>query len=79
MKKFATLLTVFTLSIPAFAAINSQINFEGEMPSFIKVNGNGQAEISGEKFKDGRQSIKFTWEQGGELVFGNFSDIEASM
>ena len=79
MKKFTTLLTVFTLSIPAFAAINSQINFEGEMPSFIKVNGNGKAEISGEKFKDGRQSIKFTWEQGGELVFGNFSDIEASM
>ncbi len=79
MKKITTLLTILTLSFSAFAAINSQHNFEGAMPSFIKVNGNGIASISTEKFKDGCQSIKFEWGQGGELVFGNYSDIEASM
>ncbi|MCI7514121.1 MAG: hypothetical protein MSA53_00915, partial [Bacteroidales bacterium] len=43
------------------------------------MNGNGNASVSGEKFKDGKHSVKFEWSSPAELVFNNFSDIEASM
>lgn len=77
MKKFFFLLSLF-ISLEAFAAIDSQHNFEGPLPSFVSVNGNGNVGISTDKFKDGKQSVCFSWNPGAELVFSNYSDLEAS-
>ena len=62
-----------------FAAINAQYGFESGFPHFVKSNGNGTVELSQDKFKDGASSVKFSWNGQAELVFMNFSDIEASM
>ena len=79
MKKLTFLLFFIALSHNALAAIDSQYNFEGGMPSFISVSGNGRAALSTEKFKDGRQSVKYSWDGTSEIVFSNHSDIESSM
>ena len=63
----------------AYAAINAQYTFEQGLPSFLSANGNAVLSSSTEKFKDGTKSIKFTWEGPAEIVFNNFSDIEASL
>lgn len=79
-KKFllAIIFTVLFTGVSR-AAINAQIQFEDAVPAFVRVNGNGRLELSAEKFKDGRHSAKFSWLGQAELVFSNFSDIEASM
>lgn len=79
MRRLFTAFTFFFIAFQAFAAINAQYNFENSLPGFIAVNGNGNASVSGEKFKDGKHSVKFEWSSPAELVFNNFSDIEASM
>ena len=61
------------------AAINSQYDFESGVPGFLKVIGNGTAVSSGEKFKDGKSSVKFTWKGQAALTFNNCTEIEASM
>lgn len=61
------------------AAINSQYDFESGVPGFLKVIGNGTAVSSGEKFKDGKSSVKFTWKGQAALAFNNCTEIEASM
>ena len=73
------LIAAFVTAVNADAAINAQYTFEKELPSFLTVNGNGKVELSKEKFKDGENSVKFSWEGPAEVVFGNFSDIESSM
>ncbi len=79
MRKFFFFLFALLMTLDASAAIDSQYNFEAGMPSFIRVNGNGKAEMSSEKFKDGRQSLRFAWTPGAQLVFSNYSDIESSL
>ena len=83
MKKILLLLivsmSVYLLSFNAKAAVNAQYGFEDGIPHFVKVNGNGEAVSSGDKFKDGSKSIRFSWEGQAELVFNNFLDIESSM
>lgn len=63
----------------ADGAIVSKHNFEGSLPSFVKVNGRGVVELSGEKFKDGNTSLKFSWNGPAQLMFSNFADMESSM
>ena len=72
---FATLLAAYN----TYAAINAQYTFEGDVPGFLSVNGNARLESSSEKYKDGARSIKFSWNGPAELVFNNFTDIEASL
>ena len=61
------------------AAINSQYNFEKGVPGFVRVSGNGAVGPSAEKFKDGKSSVKFSWQGQASLDFNNCTDIEASM
>ena len=61
------------------AAINSQYNFEKGIPGFVRVNGNGEAVSSSDRFKDGKTSLEFSWMGQAALVFNNCTDIEASM
>ena len=79
MKKILFFLLFLSATIIADAAINAQYNFEKELPRFISVNGNGALELSGDKYKDGAKSVKFTWNGPVELSFKNCSDIERSM
>ena len=79
MKKFISVLFFFVVAFAAHAAINAQYTFEGAVPDFVSSNG-GKVELSQEKFKDGKSSVKFSWDApSAELVFSNVSDIEASM
>lgn len=80
MKRLYSLLALLAISFPAGAAINSQYNFEGAaLPSFISAGENASISLSQDKFKDGKQSIKFSWNGKSELSFTNHADIEASM
>ncbi len=76
--RFIILLLLAT-SFSAGAAINSQYGFEGGVPSFVSAAGGAGVSASADKFKDGKQSLKFSWDGQGELVFSNHADLEASM
>ena len=77
-KLFLSVLLIFA-ALSAHAAINAQYTFEKELPSFLSVNGDGKLELTGEKYKDGVKSVKFSWNSPAEIVFSNFSDIESSL
>ena len=79
MKRFLLFLLALTATLVADAAINAQYNFEKEMPHFISVSGNAELGLSREKYKDGVQSVKLTWNGPTEVFFKNCSDIERSM
>ena len=79
MKKLLYLLIFILLTHNAVAAIDAMHNFERGVPSFISVNGNGEVCASTEKFKDGKQSVKYSWNGESEIIFANHSEIEASM
>lgn len=79
MKKLLYQLIFILLTHNAVAAIDAMHNFERGVPSFISVNGNGEACASTEKFKDGKQSVKYSWNGESEIIFANHSEIEASM
>ena len=79
MKRIFLSIVFFAVTMTAFAAINAQYDFESGLPDFVSVNGNGKVEYSAEKFKDGSKSVKLSWNGPAELVFSNFSDMEASM
>ena len=72
-------LPLIMLSVRSNAAVNAQYGFEDGVPAFVTVNGNGEVTFSGERFKDGANSLKFSWTGQSELVFNDFLAIEASM
>ena len=59
MRKIYAILISLTMAVSAHAAINSQYDFEGQMPSFVKASGNSAISLSTDKFKDGKQSIGY--------------------
>ena len=63
----------------AHAAINAQFGFEDRVPSFVRANGRGTVSLSGEKYKDGKTSVKFEWNGPVQLMLTNSADMEASM
>ena len=79
MKRHLLSLAALLCAIISHAAINAQHSFEDKLPTFLRVNGRGSAELSAEKYKDGKTSLKFSWNGPVQLMFTNFSDIEASM
>ena len=79
MKRYLLCLIALICSWHSFAAINAQHSFEGSIPSFLKVNGHGTISPSTDRFKDGKSSVSFKWTGPAQLLFSNFSDMEASM
>ena len=79
MRRLISTILFLFVTLCSQAAINAQYTFESGLPDFLSVNGDGSLECSSTKFKDGVKSIKFSWNGPAELVFSNFSDIEASM
>ena len=79
MKKLLFAIFASFCALQSYAAINAQHSFEDKIPSFVRVNGRGSVELASEKFKDGKTSMKFSWNGPVQLMFTNFSDIEASM
>ena len=79
MKKIIITLVILLSSLNAFAAINAQHGFEGNVPSFMRVNGRGTLALSSEKFKDGKTSVRFDWSGPAQLMLSNFGDMEAAM
>ena len=79
MKKCLIVLAALLFSFGAHAAIDAQQSFEGTLPSFVRVNGRGTAALSSDKFKDGKTSVRFDWNGPAQLMFSNFSEMEAAM
>lgn len=79
MKRTILLIAFSLYCILGFAAINAQYSFEGSVPQFMRVNGKGSLLTSAEKFKDGANSVKFSWDGPAQLMFTNHVDMEASM
>ena len=79
MKKIILTLSLIFSAAFSYAAINAQYTFEDKVPSFLSANGKASVVLSADKFKDGKHSVRFSWDGPAELVFSNFSDIEASM
>ena len=79
MKKLLLTIATLVCTMNSYAAINAQHSFEGKIPAFVRVNGRGAAELSTDKFKDGNTSLKFSWNGPVQLMFTNFSDMEAAM
>lgn len=81
VKRFLTFLTFLCLGcLFSSGAIVSQYNFEGSsLPGFVRVNGRGTLELSPDKYKDGRTSLKFSWNGPAQLMFSNSAEMEASM
>ena len=79
MRKLLLITIGFVFSMAAHAAINSQFGFEDRVPSFVRANGRGTVSLSGEKYKDGKTSIKFEWNGPVQLMLTNSADMEASM
>lgn len=79
MRKLLLITIGLVCSAAAFAAINSQFGFEDRVPSFVRANGRGMVQLSSEKFKDGKTSLKFEWNGPVQLMFTNSAEMEASM
>ena len=78
MRKLLLITVSFICSVAAHAAINSQFGFEDRVPSFVRANGRGSVLLSGDKYKDGKTSLKFEWNGPVQLMFTNSADMEAS-
>lgn len=79
MKRNILISLLLVFAVNAYAAINAQHSFEGEVPQFIKANGRATITPDTERFKDGTQSLKFAWTGQAQIIFSNFSDMEAAM
>ena len=79
MKKILLTISTILCAISSYAAVDAQHSFEGKLPTFVRVNGRGNLELSAEKFKDGETSMKFTWNGPAQLLFSNFDEIEKAM
>lgn len=79
MKRYILCYMLLMSALCSYAAINAQHSFEERVPSFVRVNGHGTITLSTDKFKDGRSSASFVWNGPAQLLFSNFSDMEASM
>lgn len=79
MKKYLLTIAALVCATATYAAVNAQHSFEEKVPAFVRVNGRGTAEISADKYKDGKTSMKFSWNGPVQLMFTNYQDIEASM
>ena len=80
MKKvLSSIILCLSIFSVAHAAINAQHSFENKLPEFLRVNGRGNIGLSDTKYKDGKTSVKFSWNGPVQLMFTNSADMEASM
>lgn len=79
MKALGLFLTVFlAFGTLAFAA-GAGYSFEKEIPASLKVRGRGELSLSEDRFKDGSNSLKFTWIGQAEMMLVDPVAIKASM
>ena len=72
--------TVFGLfaafgSLSVQAAIDAQINFEEGLPKAFAAGENSRIEISTRHFKDGRQSMLWSWSAPSTLQYNDFGQL----
>lgn len=79
MKRIISIIIFLSVTLVSFGAINGQYGFEGTLPAFVRANGRGTVSLSGDKYKDGKTSLKFEWNGPVQLMLTNSADMEASM
>lgn len=59
----------------AHAAIDAKINFESEIPKAFSCGENSQIELSKKHFKDGQQSLRWSWTAPSTLQYNDFGQL----
>ena len=82
MKKFLLYATSAVLGLfsalwqqPVQAAIDAKITFETEIPKAFVCGNDSRIELSGKHFKDGRQSLCWTWNAPSTLQYNDFGQL----
>lgn len=65
-------------SLTAQAAIDAKITFETEIPKAFVCGENSTIELSDRHFKDGRQSLHWSWTAPSTLRYNNFGELISS-
>ncbi len=62
-------------SLPVHAAIDAKINFETEIPKAFSCGENSRIELSKKHFKDGQQSLLWSWTAPSTLQYNDFGQL----
>ena len=65
-------------SLTARAAIDAKITFETEIPKAFVCGENSTIELSDRHFKDGRQSLHWSWTAPSTLRYNDFGELISS-
>lgn len=74
MRKIALLVVATLLVVSVKAAIDSKIDFEQGVPSTFSVEG-GQIATSGLRFKDGENSLRWSWQGSSQLTIADYASL----
>ena len=62
-------------SLPVHAAIDAKINFETEIPKGFSCGDNSRIELSQKHYKDGQQSLLWSWSAPSTLQYNDFGQL----
>ena len=62
-------------SLPAHAAIDAKITFETEIPKAFACGENSRIELSQKHYKDGQQSLRWSWTAPSTLQYNDFGQL----
>lgn len=79
MREIFASIVIFLVSSVFVFADGGSYSFERDVPPEAKVRGRGQLELSGDRFKDGESSLKFSWMGQAELLLVDPIAVRASM
>ena len=85
MKKHLYLITFLSVALFSMVptvvsgAIKPQYGFEDKVPSFIRLDGDGELGLTDHKFKEGKKSLCVEWQSGAKLIFDNAELIKKSI
>lgn len=62
----------------ATAAIDAKVNFEAELPKAFSAGENSRIELSDAHYKDGKQSLRWTWSAPSTLQYADYAQLMRS-
>ncbi|WP_418992268.1 chondroitinase family polysaccharide lyase [Alistipes sp.] len=71
-------LTAAFRSTEVSAAIDARITFETEIPKGFTCDENSRIELSGDRYKDGRQSLRWSWTAPSALHYADYASLMRS-
>ncbi len=65
-------------SVNSHAAIDAKISFEGSVPYTVKTTSSATVAVSSLHFKDGEESLQWTWSAPSELIINDYLSLKRS-